>query len=44
MSGRDYSSNGIFFKSYLLAPYLKDAKNGEELLPWFLYLQGYLQR
>lgn len=36
---RDRSGSGICFNSTLLPPYLKRAKNVEELLPW-LYLRG----
>jgi len=36
---RDRSKSGIKFNSKLLPPYLKRAKNIEELLPW-LYLKG----
>ncbi|MGP1923822.1 MAG: hypothetical protein ACTS73_02430 [Arsenophonus sp. NEOnobi-MAG3] len=36
---RDRSGNGIYFKSSLLPPYLKRAKNDEESLAW-LYLVG----
>ena len=36
---RDRSGGGIVFNSALLPPYLKRAKNVEELLPW-LYLKG----
>ena len=36
---RDRSGSGIRFTSALLPPYLKRAKNIEELLPW-LYLKG----
>ncbi|GAB1487142.1 hypothetical protein MASR2M79_21970 [Aminivibrio sp.] len=36
---RDRSGGGVKFNSALLPPYLKRAKNVEELLPW-LYLKG----
>lgn len=36
---RDRSGSGIYFNSQLLPPYLKRARNLEELLPW-LYLRG----
>ncbi|GAB1399149.1 hypothetical protein MASR1M66_06010 [Aminivibrio sp.] len=36
---RDRSGGGVKFNSSLLPPYLKRAKNVEELLPW-LYLKG----
>ena len=36
---RDRSNSGIKFNSQLIPPYLKRAKNIEELLPW-LYLRG----